>query len=267
MKLEIIYSKERIIKFLSGVNQANWVYQCCNLEYPFWEQTKYLGLCQDQAIKALAIFIERYEIPVLIACTCSETDTLQKVFLGKLVDLMPERVYCHLDKGASERFKDSFEIESCCDYMNMELQNESENTFITDTDVVKLTVRDRNEIFELLKVSHPDNFFDEEFLLKGYFKGIFKDERLICVGGVTAVSDHFGLVSVGTLTTHPEYRRKGFSKRLLRSLIQDLKIEYKRIMLNVKIGNIGAVNCYRNLGFRETGIFQEIIMSRQVRQS
>lgn len=60
---------------------------------------------------------------------------------------------------------------------------------------------------------------------------------------------------ITNLAVHPDYRKKGIGKKLMKSLISSLKEEgCNAITLEVRESNTVAKNLYKNLGFLSEGI-------------
>ena len=60
---------------------------------------------------------------------------------------------------------------------------------------------------------------------------------------------------ITNLAVHPDYRKKGIGKKLMKSLISSLKNEdCNAITLEVRESNTIAKNLYKNLGFLSEGI-------------
>jgi ribosomal-protein-alanine N-acetyltransferase len=54
-----------------------------------------------------------------------------------------------------------------------------------------------------------------------------------------------------SIAVHPNYRGIGIGERLLRENVKQLKdLGAKRVILEVKVDNIQALNLYRKLGFK-----------------
>lgn len=58
------------------------------------------------------------------------------------------------------------------------------------------------------------------------------------------------------LAIHPDFRRKGLSKKLLRHIIDDTSGKAKAIHLDVISGNDMAVRIYEKVGFRSIGLYE-----------
>ena len=71
-------------------------------------------------------------------------------------------------------------------------------------------------------------------------------------GGVYSVIDEAFITNIAVM---PEFRRKGMASVILESIISYCrKSDIKRIMLEVRVSNEGAVSLYRKFGFAVDGI-------------
>lgn len=59
---------------------------------------------------------------------------------------------------------------------------------------------------------------------------------------------------IATLAVHPEFRRKGIARRLLQTALNDIYNEgARRAFLEVRAGNLAALQMYGTLGFEVVG--------------
>ena len=60
---------------------------------------------------------------------------------------------------------------------------------------------------------------------------------------------------IQNVATHPEYRRKGVAAALLTNRLEQAKVSGAVIsLLEVRVGNSGAIRLYEQLGYRQTGL-------------
>lgn len=75
------------------------------------------------------------------------------------------------------------------------------------------------------------------------------------VGYVSAIGEGKGIAHLCSLAVHPNFRGRGIAKRLLLSLIEELKNRgFKNLHLEVRVGNKGAIALYRSVGFKPAGL-------------
>jgi len=74
------------------------------------------------------------------------------------------------------------------------------------------------------------------------------------VGYVSALVEPGGVVHLFSLAVHPEYRKLGVARSLLKALIGKLKAGgFSRLILEVRVSNRPAITLYRSLGFKSAG--------------
>ena len=74
---------------------------------------------------------------------------------------------------------------------------------------------------------------------------------ILAYGGYWLMGDEVHIV---TLATHPRYRRRGLSERLLLQMIDECRARGARIVtLEVRVSNHAAQKLYAKLGFVEVG--------------
>jgi predicted GNAT family acetyltransferase len=141
------------------------------------------------------------------------------------------------------------------EYMNMGLCNYSKITAENHNEVVRLEYKHLDIIKELIAESYPEAWLDDELVKLSENFGIFANGKLISFAGIHAYSKEQQVAAVAHVTTHPDYRNKGYGEKVVGALTSSLKGKIKYIGLNVKTGNLSAVKCYKKLGFKEFGRF------------
>jgi predicted GNAT family acetyltransferase len=62
---------------------------------------------------------------------------------------------------------------------------------------------------------------------------------------------------LGNITTHPDYRGRGYGRIVTAGVCKSLLSEIDHIGLNVKADNASAIRCYEKLGFEVIGSYGE----------
>ena len=109
----------------------------------------------------------------------------------------------------------------------------------------KCEKKDLEEIYkiEILSFKYPyPSFVFHEYLDKLFF--VIEENNKI-VGYVIADNERNLIVSIAI---HPDYRRKGYGKMLMRHVMRFMRGE---IILQVRKSNKIAINFYKKLGFEE----------------
>ena len=115
-----------------------------------------------------------------------------------------------------------------------------------DEDIVKLTEKHIDEVYDLIWLVMP-GFYQKKGFLMGEFFGIFKDDKLVSISGQRMQADDF--IEISSVVTHPDYTRKGLAKQLIwhttKAIIKDNKLP----ILHTNKGNT-AIGLYEKLGFK-----------------
>jgi len=103
---------------------------------------------------------------------------------------------------------------------------------------------------EELSFEHPY----PAFVFKKYLRAVFlvSDENGKITGYIIGVKMG-GRGLVISLAVHPEYRRKGHGRKLIEALMEEMD-NISVMELQVRIGNKGALEFYRSVGFERKGI-------------
>lgn len=92
-----------------------------------------------------------------------------------------------------------------------------------------------------------------------YLVGI-EDGKVVCFGGFSAVLDEADILNIAV---KEEYRRKGYARALMISLIDVAKgLGVKKMTLEVRADNLPAVNLYESLGFTQDGIRKKYYLNK-----
>lgn len=111
----------------------------------------------------------------------------------------------------------------------------------------KCKKEDLEEIYEIERMSfkYPYPFFVfYDFLDKLFF--VIEENRKI-VGYVIADEERSLIISIAI---HPEYRRRGYGKMLMKHVLRFMK---GKVILQVRKSNKEAIEFYKKLGFEEEG--------------
>ena len=114
---------------------------------------------------------------------------------------------------------------------------------------------DLNEVYEIERLSFREPY--PKTLLLIYSK-ICRETFLVVENGSGKIKGYIiGLIKwnilghIISLAIHPEHRRKGYAKMLIRELLQRFKINgVKVVRLEVRVSNRPAINLYSKMGFK-----------------
>jgi ribosomal protein S18 acetylase RimI-like enzyme len=90
--------------------------------------------------------------------------------------------------------------------------------------------------------------FSAETFARGEFFGIDCDSELVAMGGVQTKLP--GFTEIGSIVTHPDYRRQGYASEVVAALVDHLRTQDQRVFLVLFQTNHPARALYEKLGFR-----------------
>lgn len=232
------------------------LYSLGDLDDFFWHYTTWYGLISEQQIKQLVLLYTGIPLPVLLGLTEEPTD-LMKELLRSIIHLLPKRFYAHLSENVATVLAKDYQIRSHGLHDKMALTNIGCLDAAETSNVIPLSVADRDELEELYLVSHPENSFNPRMLETDYFYGIRRGKALVSVAGVHVYSKHYKVAALGNITTHPQFRGQGLATAVCAKLCQVLLQTVEHIGLNVKADNKSAIACYTKLGFERVATYEE----------
>jgi ribosomal protein S18 acetylase RimI-like enzyme len=252
LQVKIIHNRQAAYEFLKNKCRYDYLYQFYDLEEKNWENVICYGLFDDGEIKQIAIIAINYGIPVLIAASYQDIE-YNIILLRQIKKFLPTQFYTHIDKETLNTVFREDKISELQEYMNMGYE-EMVDVELKDS-ALRIGYKQLVDIKDLLSQSYPEAWLDDELVKLNRNFGIYNGDKLVSFAGIHAYSDEYQVAAVAHVTTHPDYRRMGYGEIVVSSLIKDLKNDIKYIGLNVKTDNYTAINCYKNLGFKEYGKF------------
>ena len=105
---------------------------------------------------------------------------------------------------------------------------------------------DLPEMLDVMQRTNPGRFGPRTPLL-GTYLGLHDDGRLVAMAGERIRVP--GYVELSAISTLPEYRRRGFAKRLTLALLRRARSHEEIPFLHVKGTNSAGIALYRELGF------------------
>jgi len=122
----------------------------------------------------------------------------------------------------------------------------------------KMTNKDLDGVFaiESLSFTTPwtyESFFNEVNINHlAYYAVAILEDRVVAYGGLWAVIDEAHITNVAV---HPEFRGKGYSKRLMQHLMDYARSrDLERMTLEVRVNNTVAIALYKKMGFLVAGV-------------
>jgi ribosomal protein S18 acetylase RimI-like enzyme len=238
------------------------LYSLGDLDDFFWPDTEWIALRSDRKIISIVLVYNDTGGPVLLALNHKKSLSELKD-LPSLAEQLPAEMNGHLTDDFRILLSRDYIITSPKSHYKMGL---TDHSFLhkTDTsDVIRLSKDDLDEILSLFQYSYPENWFNKRMLETRHYYGIRADRKLVSVAGVHVYSEKYGVAALGNITTHPDFRRKGFAEKVTAHLCRQLRDKVFHIGLNVHVDNTGAIRCYRNLGFEIIGNYVECRLIRK----
>jgi len=201
--------------------------------------------------------------PVLLALSPEINTGYLKHLLSSSLNLLPNKFYTHLTPGTEEVFIPDYTLDSHGLYQKMVLIDKSKLKNYSNPKVISLNPNDIKDIQILYKESYPDNSFDPRMLETGMYRGIRENNKLISIAGVHVYSQEYKVAALGNITTHPEFRNKGYGKLVTASLCKSLLEKVDTIGLNVSQSNMPAIKSYEDLGFRFNAPYKEYMIDKK----
>jgi ribosomal protein S18 acetylase RimI-like enzyme len=113
-------------------------------------------------------------------------------------------------------------------------------------DMEALGEADAAEMLALATLTRPGPFRVRTHTL-GRFLGVRDGSRLVAMAGERLKLD--GFVEISAVSTHPDYRGRGYGAALMRAAGQRILSEGDTPFLHTYAANAGAIALYRKLGF------------------
>jgi ribosomal protein S18 acetylase RimI-like enzyme len=256
MEVRISRDKKEIHDFLAADPALN-LYLIGDLDDFFWPYTKWYALYDNGAMKSIALFYTGSEPASLLLFY--KGDPHYHVSLLKAIRAsLPEEFIVHLSEGLLNVFGRKRIIRNWGTHYRMVLAREPEN--ISDPDIRRLSMADKNEIEELYSISYPDNWFTGRMVETGKYFGYFADKKLVGISGIHVYSAAYSIAALGNITVHPAHRGKKIAYKLTSALCCDLRPEISTIGLNVMSENIPAIRAYENAGFEKMYLYDECLV-------
>lgn len=239
------------------------LYALGDLDPFFWPYTTWYGWPSDHGIEQIVLMYTGEPLPVLLAMSDGEGTALQEL-LSDLQVILPVTFYAHLNGPAASILTRAYELTSHGIHYKMALKTWELVEQVDTGKVIQLGPEDAESIVHLFEASYPGNWFQPRMLETGYYFGIREGERLVSVAGVHVFSAQYRVAALGNITTHPDYRGRGLGRAVTARVCQELRETTDAIGLNVKIENLPAVTCYRNLGFEPVTTYEECTLVKKV---
>ncbi|MFC1850527.1 GNAT family N-acetyltransferase [candidate division CSSED10-310 bacterium] len=237
------------------------IYSLGDLDDFFWPYTTWYALTVDEKVESIALLYTGQPLPTLLAL--SEQPSVMSTLLISINHLLPEKFYAHFSPGLEGTFQRTHLIEVHGEHYKMALKDRSVVKRIDVSSVIRLFVSDLDDIRHLYQDSYPDNWFDQRMLDSKQYFGIRKEDTLVSIAGIHVYSEEYGVAALGNITTHSDWRNKGYGTLVTARLCSSLSEKVEHIGLNVKTDNLPALACYKKLGFEIIASYGEFMLQRK----
>ncbi len=198
------------------------------------------------------------EIPSVIAFGLKENFN---DLLEEQLDLLPDKFFAHFFESSRDVFKKKYKEKKLGTFYKMNLSvsdySEKSENEKEEFNYMVLGNSHHKQLKTFYTLAYPQNYYTRRMLeTKKYFAKVEKNE-ILAVTGIHVYSEKYKIAVLGNIATHPEFRNKGFAKKLASLLIKDLSKTVDLICLNVKADNQPAISCYEKLGFKKTHEYEE----------
>jgi ribosomal protein S18 acetylase RimI-like enzyme len=262
MSIVQINNKQQIEQYLLRFPQFNY-YHLGDLDDFFWPHTKWYARQENGEITALVLLYTAPETPVLLAILNNNREEMEAL-LAELVPTLKTNVYTHLSPGLEQFFEQDYLLRHHGEHYKMVLTKPEKLDLYNTDQVITLAGEDLPELETLYQAAYPGNWFDARMLETGQYVGIRSEQgELICVAGVHVFSRQYRIAALGNITTHLDYRGRGYATTASVGLCRKLGEHTDLIGLNVRSDNHTAVHTYQKIGFEIITTYHEWTMERK----
>lgn len=260
MNITAVENKNIIEKHFRKNTDLN-IYSIGDLDDFFWNYTKWFAIGPENNPEEIVLLYEGAALPTFLAITENKNNSML-MLIDKIMDKLPENLYCHLSKGLIKAFDGCKEINEHGNHFKMSLKNKKMLLSDCVENIRRLNSGDIEKINNLYSESYPDNFFDKRMLDTGKYFGYYDNDKLAGIAGVHVYSEKYKVASLGNITISPSFRGKSLCKKLTSAICINLLQNVDNIGLNVHTENLSAINCYKKTGFEIIAEYEEYHIKR-----
>ena len=256
MKAVCLHDKSTIDTFLRGNAFLN-IYGLGDLDDFFWPCTTWYALTDTAGVQAIALIYTGGSLPCLHALAEDDKVIYTEELLRCLIPILPRRFDAHLSLGLESILAEHYALRPHGRHYKMALTDKSLLSNVDVSRAAGLSMSHLNEIISLFKKAYPGNYFEPRMLETKQYYGIRQSGKLVSAAGVHVYSRRYQVAALGNVTTHPDYRGRGYGTIVTARVCQSLLRDIDHIGLNVKADNTSAIKCYERLGFEIIGSYGE----------
>lgn len=128
---------------------------------------------------------------------------------------------------------------------------------LNEIKIIPAKEKDINEILEIERISFKSPWSYAQFLIdiKSCYSHLFVAKLNHKVIGYIDLWEEGDCIHLSNLATSPSYRGKGIGKKLMNYAFEFAKkLNFEKILLEVRESNTSAINFYKSVGFEEVTI-------------
>lgn len=256
MKAVCLHDKSTIETFLRGNVFLN-IYGLGDLDDFFWPYTTWYALTDTAGVQAIALMYTYGSLPCLHALAEEDKVIYIEELLRCLNPILPRRFDAHLSLGLESILAEHYTLRPHGRHYKMALRDKSLLSNFDTSRAAGLSMSHLSEIIGLFKKAYPGNYFEPRMLETKQYYGIRESGELVSTAGVHVYSRRYRVAALGNITTHPNYRGRGYGRTVTAKVCKSLLHDIDHIGLNVKADNTSAIRCYERLGFEVIGSYGE----------
>ncbi|MBS1493183.1 MAG: GNAT family N-acetyltransferase [Bacteroidetes bacterium] len=257
MSIQLIKDKTVLEKFFRK-NTALNIYQLGDLDEFYWPHTEFYGYYDNDELKSVVMIYREANPNVVIALSNENNIENLKKAISQMSDILPDKIYFHISTGIENVLEENYTLNHEGKYLKMSLTDSSKLDNIDITNVEQFTIVNKEELNAFYEDAYPGNSFIERMLETGMFYGIREEGKIEAVAGIHVYSPEYKVAALGSITTHPNSRGKGYATKVTACLCKELFKNVEVIGLNVHSENSTAIHCYEKLGFVKIADYLEI---------
>lgn len=178
-----------------------------------------------------------------------------------------ERIEVHVRPEIRPLLEQMYEVEKGV-WMTRMILGPHGFTGLRDPRVTPLDMDDLDDLLRLYEGQQSEGgtppLFSPEMLERGIYFGIREAGRLVAAAGTHIVAPREGVVIIGNVYTHPNWRSRGFGKAVTAAVVcRALEDAVQTVALNVAEDNTPGIRVYKSLGFEGYCRYFEGIMRRR----
>jgi ribosomal protein S18 acetylase RimI-like enzyme len=258
MPAELCQNKQELHQFMMK-NKHMFLYALGDLDEFFWPNTRYYVRRKQGEISAVIVVYQTTDLPIVM-CFSDDNDETNRL-AKELLPTFSQRVYAHISPGCEVNFLETFRCTYHETQRRMILTKPEKLLQLTDN-IEPFGSTDAQRLKEFFALSYPANWFDERMLETNQFFGYRLNNQLISVAGIHVYSPEYKVAALGNITTHPDFRGKGYAQLCASAVCHSLRKTTDLIGLNVHSENTAAIRCYESIGFEAVYDFSEMMLER-----